>query len=325
MTPEITVILPAFNAQQFLARAIKSVQGQTFANWELVIINDGSTDETIKIASDFEEKDPRIRVVSQPNQGLSGARNTGIECACGDYIQFLDADDILLPTKFQRQLDEFEQKPWADIVFCKALIIDESRHRRPATDIPHLPFELALWERNFIVVNAPLTRRSCLDKIGRFSERKSETYPLYGCEDWAFWLRACVLGANFACIDEVLVENFQHQSNMSRDAVKMILSELWCLESLSESLSIEHEGLNRLRELSHLYRLLRALSHRELRNDEEALKYLRRDPLLQNSGYLTAKLQRRVLSAPDFLLRGVAQLESKIAYIRLMQELARLS
>ena len=88
---------------------------------------------------------------------------------------------------------------------------------------------------------------------------------------------------------------------------------------------MEHEGLKRLRELSHLYRLLRALSHRGLRKDEEALKYLRSDPLLRNSVSLTAKLQRRVLRAPDFLLRGVAQIESKVAYIRLMRELARLS
>ena len=186
MKPEITVILPAFNAARFLARAIESVQRQTFANWELLIINDGSTDETINIALAFEKSDKRIRVISQHNQGLSGARNTGLKSTRGNFIQFLDADDMLLPTKFQRQLDEFERNPLADIVFCKAAIIDDSRHRRPATEIPDPPFELALWERNFIVVNAPLTRRSCLEKTGHFLESKSETYPLYGCEDWAF-------------------------------------------------------------------------------------------------------------------------------------------
>ncbi len=325
MSPKVTIIIPAFNAEKFLEGAVSSVKAQTFANWELLIINDGSTDETLTIANRLQKGDDRIRVITQNNKGLSGARNSGIKNARGAYIQFLDADDTLLPTKFERQLEVFQRNPSTDIVFSRGVTIDEQGKRLPATQMPNPPFEIALWERNFIVVNAPLIRRSCLDKIGCFSERKSETYPLYGCEDWAFWLRACVLGANFTCIDEVLVENFQHQSNMSRDAVKMILSELWCLESLSESLSIEHEGLNRLRELSHLYRLLRALSHRELRKDEEALKYLRRDPLLRNSGYLTAKLQRYVLKAPDFLLRGVAQLESKVAYIRLMQELTRLS
>ena len=232
---------------------------------------------------------------------------------------------MLLPTKFQRQLDEFERNPLADIVFCKAAIIDDSRHRRPATEIPDPPFELALWERNFIVVNAPLTRRSCLEKTGHFSESKSETYPLYGCEDWAFWLCASASGAKFAYIDEVLVENFQHHENMSRDAIKMMLSELWCLESLSESLATEQDALMKLRELSHLYRLLRAFSHRELLQDEVALAYLRSDPLLNNSVCLTGKVQKYALPLPSFLLSRLAQIESKVAYIRLKQELAQLS
>ena len=84
--------------------------------------------------------------------------------------------------------------------------------------------------------------------------------------------------------------------NMSRDAIKMILSELWCLESLSESLSTEQETPIKLRELSHLYRLLRAFSHRELLRDEVALAYLRSDPLLQSSGCLTGKLQKYALT-----------------------------
>ena len=325
MTPEITVILPAFNAAQFLARAIESVQEQSFADWELLIINDGSTDETLNIASAFEKQDNRIRVISQHNRGLSGARNTGLESTRGNFIQFLDADDILLPTKFQRQLDEFERNPAADIVFCKAAIIDESRDRRPATQIPDLPFEFALWERNFIVVNAPLTRRSCVKNTGHFSESKSETYPLYGCEDWAFWLRASASGARFAYIDEELVENFRHNENMSRDAIKMILSELWCLESLSESLSTEQETPIKLRELSHLYRLLRAFSHRELLRDEVALAYLRSDPLLQSSGCLTGKVQKYALPLPAFLVGRLAQIESKVAYLRLRQELAQVN
>ena len=100
MTPEITVILPAFNAAQFLARAIESVQEQSFADWELLIINDGSTDETLNIASAFEKQDNRIRVISQDNRGLSGARNTGLESTRGNFIQFLDADDIYCRPNF---------------------------------------------------------------------------------------------------------------------------------------------------------------------------------------------------------------------------------
>ena len=112
---------------------------------------------------------------------------------------------------------------------------------------------------------------------------------------------------------------------MSRDAIKMMLSELWCLESLSESLATEQDALMKLRELSHLYRLLRAFSHRELLQDEVALAYLRSDPLLNNSVCLTGKVQKYALPLPSFLLSRLAQIESKVAYIRLKQELAQLS
>ena len=150
--------------------------------------------------------------------------------------------------KFQRQLDEFERNPAADIVFCKALIIDESRHRRPATTYPiyrlslHFGNEISSWSTHHSP-GAPAWKNWSLLRI------KSETYPLYGCEDWAFWLRAGASGARFAYIDEELVENFRHNENMSRDAIKMILSELWCLESLSESLSTEQETLIKLRRI----------------------------------------------------------------------------
>ena len=91
--PEVSIVIPAYNAAKFLPTAVESVLAQTFSNWELIIVNDGSKDSTLSVAQRF--SDPRIRVVDQPNQGVSAARNRGIADARGELIRFLDADDAL--------------------------------------------------------------------------------------------------------------------------------------------------------------------------------------------------------------------------------------
>ena len=104
-SPVVSVILPALQAEQTLPRAVQSVQSQSFADWELLIINDGSSDDTASIAKDFSKGDPRIRVLgNQTRQGAARARNLGIAAAQGRYIAFLDADDHWLPKKLEKQV-----------------------------------------------------------------------------------------------------------------------------------------------------------------------------------------------------------------------------
>ncbi len=115
MTPLISIILPAYNASKTLANAIRSVQQQIFTNWQLLIVNDGSQDNTKEIAEEFANKDHRVHVITQPNGGRSAARNTGLSQACGDYIAFLDADDCFLPNTLQ-DLFSAGQKNNSDLV-----------------------------------------------------------------------------------------------------------------------------------------------------------------------------------------------------------------
>lgn len=104
MSDLVTVIVPCYNQGRFLRDAVTSVQRQTHTNWECLIINDGSNDCTTEVANELAESDARIRVVNQPNQGRSIARNKGLELSKGDYIQFLDADDSIDHRKFELQL-----------------------------------------------------------------------------------------------------------------------------------------------------------------------------------------------------------------------------
>src|SRR5258706_12531894 len=99
----ISVIMPAYNAEKFITQSIQSVIAQTYSNWELVIVDDGSTDNTKEIVSGFQKTEPRIKYIYQPNGRQGKARNTGIEHAAGEWIAFLDAEDILIPAMLEKQ------------------------------------------------------------------------------------------------------------------------------------------------------------------------------------------------------------------------------
>ena len=107
MAPLVSILIPAYNAQPWIAEAIRSALGQTWPNKEVIVVDDGSTDRTLRIAQQFETKG--VRVVTQPNQGAAAARNTAFSLSRGDYIQWLDADDMLSPHKIAQQMDQAER------------------------------------------------------------------------------------------------------------------------------------------------------------------------------------------------------------------------
>src|SRR4051794_34828743 len=113
----ISVVVPAYNYAQFLPVALDSIIAQTYADWECIIVDDGSTDDTAAVADAYVRRDPRFRYIHQANRGLAGARNTGVRNATGDAIQFLDADDRLLPPKLERHAAYLEAHPECDIVY----------------------------------------------------------------------------------------------------------------------------------------------------------------------------------------------------------------
>src|SRR5205814_6631728 len=136
--PLVSVIIPAFNAQQFIAAAIQSVIHQTLQHFEVIIVNDGSTDSTASIVASFCENDPRIRLITQPNGKLPKARNTGLDAASGEFVAFLDADDIWQPTKLEKQLQIWRQTK-ADVVFSDAFHFPRSEeHTSELQSLRHL-------------------------------------------------------------------------------------------------------------------------------------------------------------------------------------------
>lgn len=121
---KVSVIIPVYGAEQYIAATLQSVVDQTYKNLEILVIDDGSLDRSIEICRQF--KDPRIKIITQKNRGLAGARNTGIRHAQGDYLAFLDADDLWLPEKLEKHVEHLNKSPNVGISYCCSAFIDEA-------------------------------------------------------------------------------------------------------------------------------------------------------------------------------------------------------
>lgn len=198
-TPAISVIIPAYNYARYLPAALNSVSEQSYTNWECIVVDDGSTDDTNVVVSDFISKHPgqQFRYVYIPNAGTSAAKNTGIDLARGRYIQFLDADDLLSREKLAIQIAMMASRDCA-LVFSKALFFNDGKEAEEFPD--HYPkgflaeatlenetLLAALIKNNVITISNPLVHKHLLVAAGKFQP------DLKNNEDWLLWFRVALL------------------------------------------------------------------------------------------------------------------------------------
>lgn len=180
----ISVVIPVYNGEKTIKDTIKSVLDQTFKDFELIVINDGSKDSTLEIISGIQ--DPRIKVFSYPNAGLSATRNRGIAQASGKYISFIDADDLWTPDKLQFQLKALEENPQAVLAYSWTNCIDESGQLLGPGDRSNISGDVyaKLLLNNFLENGSnALIRTQVFAEFGGFDE------SLKSAEDWDMWLR----------------------------------------------------------------------------------------------------------------------------------------
>lgn len=209
-TDTISVIIPAYNAAKFLRAAIESVLAQTLLPQEILVIDDGSKDETAAIAASF---GGIVRCISQENRGLSGARNRGVEESGGELIALLDADDIWLPRKLELQVKQLRRHPKALACFTRTKSVDGQGRVLKESTVPRYPDLVKALLLYSCVVGPPssaLMRRSTFDKVGLFDINFSQ------CHDWEMWLRITEAGS-ITYVDEALLLYLVHDSNMSRN------------------------------------------------------------------------------------------------------------
>ena len=128
-TDKISVIVPVYNVEDYLDRCINSIVKQTYKNLEIILVDDGSTDSSYKICNEWAKKDERIKVLHNKNEGVSKARNVGIDASTGDFIAFVDSDDYIEETMFEKLLDK-QKTNNSDIVFCRVNQINNNKTKR---------------------------------------------------------------------------------------------------------------------------------------------------------------------------------------------------
>jgi glycosyltransferase involved in cell wall biosynthesis len=210
-SPLVSVVIPAYDAAGTLVTTVESVFDQTIQDFEIIIVDDGSKDATVEVADGI--KDPRITVISQKNGGASAARNTGIKQAKGEFVAFLDADDLWLPSKLERQLQVLNEKDDVDAVQTGAYYVNDSLEVLivwPCVPSKDVVLETLLFQNMPGIMSTLMVRRTVFEKIGYLKTN------LVILEDWELAIRLARF-CNLTSIEEPLSLYRQFPGNRSRD------------------------------------------------------------------------------------------------------------
>ena len=214
MTPRVSVVMAAKNYARFLPQAVDSVLAQTERDWELVVIDDGSTDATPEAVRPY-LGDARVRYVRSDRLGQSRAKNLGLRLSRAPLVAYLDADDAWLPTKLASQLAALDAEPSAGVCYCLRAFLDEAgavppdRAPVPASGYPTGDVKRAIFSRNFVCFSSVVVRRRVLDHVGGFDP------ALDLAIDYDLWLRVA-RHYGFACVPEPLVLYRTGHGNLSQ-------------------------------------------------------------------------------------------------------------
>ena len=212
-TPKISVVMPVYNAERFLSEAIESILNQTFKDFELIIINDGSTDNSLEIIKKYKAQDERIVLISRENRGLVYSLNEGIEKAEGKYIARMDADDISLENRFSKQFEVLEDNTDIDIVGCDYQLIDKNSNVVGKTIVPKTEKDILLT----LCYSVPFAHPSVMIRKSIFQYHKYEESP---AEDYLLWSRVYKKN-NFFNIGKPLLKYRYHYGESFSDMKRL--------------------------------------------------------------------------------------------------------
>ncbi len=248
--PKVSIIIPTYNRAKMLSRAIKSVLNQTFQDFELIIVDDGSTDNTKEVVENFQKQDSRINYIWMKNSGRPAKpRNIGIKNSKGKYIAFLDSDDEWMPEKLEKQIILFENSNINKLGFvgCNILNIDTLKNFNKIYKMPRIrKLFKHLLIRNFLMTPSILVKKSVIEDVGLFDENFEVA------DDWDMWIRISQK-YDFDFVDEVLVKRYIHTQSITQSSSieKIIKEELYFINKYKSYYSIRaymkrKEGLQNL-------------------------------------------------------------------------------
>ncbi len=238
--PLVSIVIAAYNARAWLGEAIDSALAQTYGNCEVLVVDDGSTDGTGEWLAERYGSD-QVRYLWKENGGLASARNRALAHARGEYIQFLDADDIILPEKVATHVDALLRLPEYGVAYCHSLCFHDGSPNETfdwwGRDLYRSGDVFAsMIDTGYILTHATLTRRKWIDAVGPFDE------SLPSCVDWDFWLRVARCGAQFYLSEGPPMALYRlRPDTMSSRRVAHALAGLRVLEKVADSSSTREE------------------------------------------------------------------------------------
>ncbi len=273
---KVSIIVPCYNSGKFITETLDSITNQTCQDWECIIVDDGSTDETVKVVRHYIYNDSRFRLYTQENQGAPTARNRGVLHAQGEYIMFLDSDDIILENKLLFQLDILENNHDVGVVYCDGYCFTQFDNHCEISEMPvpaKKEFGLVkaqdmfrqLFFANRLTIHSALIRKNIINKYGAFLE------DLFHHEDHELWLRIARHGINFYSMPQKLVLYRKQTTSMSTGRANMRLGEARALRIHKHHNAISRYAV-RVKERDVLKWLVRDLI--KARRFDEAKHYL---------------------------------------------------
>jgi glycosyltransferase involved in cell wall biosynthesis len=213
----ISVVMPVYNGGTYLADAIQSILIQTYQNFEFIIINDGSTDNSLEVISEFQCKDNRIRLISRENKGLVASLNEGIQASTGQYIARMDADDICLPERFEKQVNLIATTD-TDICGCHFFIVDETSKYIDSKISPVSQAAIVLQ----LATTVPFAHGSVMVKREVIQKYMYGNTGFQAVEDYALWLQMFEDGVTFGNVDSFLFKYRNLKDSFSKTKVKLM-------------------------------------------------------------------------------------------------------
>ncbi len=281
--PKISVVIPVYNGEKTIQKTIESVLNQTFKDWELIIIDDGSQDSTVRIIREIE--DSRIRLFSYDNAGLASSRNRGIAHAQGEFISFLDADDLWTSDKLEMQFQALEKHPEAAVAYSWTDYIDQSSQFLHSGR--HITINGNIYQHllvnNFLENGSnPLIRKQALNQVGGFDS------SINSVADWDMWLR---LAARYQFVAVPLPQILYRVSTDSMSS-QIKNQERECLKVIEKAFKSAPESQQNLKclSLSNLYKYL-------------TFKAIEDSPSRQNAGIAAYCLWQYCKYKPELLLK----------------------
>lgn len=234
MPPKISVLMSVYNSELYLAEAIDSILSQTFTDFEFIIVDDGSTDESGRILATYTKQDPRIRLLTLPeNGGLANALNCGLDVTQGQFIARMDSDDISLPMRFEKQVEFLGHHPDVGVLGSRMQVVDQDKHPLFDFDVP-LTHGLIVWNMFFgrtFAHPSVMIRRDVLQSVGGYNA------DLMTAQDVDLWARLVGLTQFHNLPDKLMiyrthqvatsVSKAEQQNVVLRDTSKMLLEKLW--------------------------------------------------------------------------------------------------